>query len=262
MIRKLSESDRSTLLSYVGIEPAINLFIIGDVEAFGFDSDVQELFGRFEDGILTGVLLRYRNNFIVYHDGGYIPEFWDIISKAALEGEVFFSGKESILNEYPKMPPGYKRKLTYFCELKDDSLLEKGPFDDIKTATAEDAPEVVELLSTIEEFRPLSQSSINMAAKINNGSGRVYFIADENGKPISVSQTTAENSMSAMIVGVATDVNYRRRGLMGRCLSKLSADLLKEGKSLCLFYDNPEAGSTYHRLGYKTIGRWVMWKHM
>ena len=35
-------------------------------------------------------------------------------------------------------------------------------------------------------------------------------------------------------------------------------DLLKEGKSLCLFYDNPKAGSIYHRLGFENIDRWTM----
>ena len=38
----------------------------------------------------------------------------------------------------------------------------------------------------------------------------------------------------------------------------LPADLLNEQKTLCLFYDNPEAGAVYHKLGFKTIGKWKM----
>ena len=71
-------------------------------------------------------------------------------------------------------------------------------------------------------------------------------------------QTAAENSKSAMVVAVATHKDYRKRGFMAQCLSKLCRDLLNENKTLCLFYDNPEAGSVYHKLGFKTIGKWKM----
>lgn len=43
-------------------------------------------------------------------------------------------------------------------------------------------------------------------------------------------------------------------------MEKLMADVLEEGKSLCLFYDNPEAGRIYKRLGFKDIGRWTMYR--
>jgi len=34
--------------------------------------------------------------------------------------------------------------------------------------------------------------------------------------------------------------------------------VLQEGKVLCLFYDNPEAGKIYKRLGYVDIGKWAV----
>ena len=68
-----------------------------------------------------------------------------------------------------------------------------------------------------------------------------------------MSQVVAENSKSAMIVGVAT-----RKGYMSKCLSKLCNDLLERNKFLCLFYDNPKAGKVYHKLGFKEIGIWTM----
>ena len=49
-----------------------------------------------------------------------------------------------------------------------------------------------------------------------------------------------------MIVSVATQKNYRYRELMTKLLSRLFRDLFCEGKRLCLFYDNPEAGEIYH----------------
>ncbi len=64
--------------------------------------------------------------------------------------------------------------------------------------------------------------------------------------------------MSAMIVGVCTDPEYRRRGYTSTIMTKLCYDLQQEGKGACLFYDNPSAGTIYQRLGFVTIGKWSM----
>ncbi len=47
MIRKLNESDRQLILGYLSDEPAINLFMIGDIESFGFAEDFQEVWADF-----------------------------------------------------------------------------------------------------------------------------------------------------------------------------------------------------------------------
>lgn len=45
----------------------MNLFQIGDIENYGFDSDIQTVWGNFDENeALTGVLLRYRENYIPY----------------------------------------------------------------------------------------------------------------------------------------------------------------------------------------------------
>lgn len=48
ILRKLSEADRAIVMTYIGEEPAINLFMIGDIEAFGFDQGFQEVWGLFK----------------------------------------------------------------------------------------------------------------------------------------------------------------------------------------------------------------------
>lgn len=42
MIRKLTEDDRKITLEFLSDEPAINLFIIGDIECFGFNILVRD----------------------------------------------------------------------------------------------------------------------------------------------------------------------------------------------------------------------------
>jgi hypothetical protein len=92
---------------------------------------------------------------------------------------------------------------------------------------------------------------------LEDGSTRRY-IAEDGDKIICTAASTAESSDMAMIIGVATHKDYRNRGLASAVVSKLCSDLLSEGKTPCLFYDNPNAGKIYNRLGFKVIGKWKM----
>lgn len=259
MIRKLVEEERKMTMDFLGKEPAINLFIIGDIEAFGFDEDFQELWGQFdEQNELEGVLLRFIESFIPYFakENFDATGFKEKIDKA--EGKIIISGKAKIVREFLNMEEIYSAKNDYFCELTEDKLLGKGDAYKIKVAEVKDAEKISELLAQIVEFEGVSNSSDRIADKIKTKTGRVYYVENEMGKTISLSQTSAENSKSAMITGVATLPEYRGKGVMSACLSKLCGDLLDEGKTLCLFYDNPKAGSVYHRLGFKSIDNWIM----
>ena len=67
MIRKLMQKDHEIVQALLQQEPAYNLFIIGDIEAYGYESEFQELWGDFTpDGNLRAVLLRYYQSFIPY----------------------------------------------------------------------------------------------------------------------------------------------------------------------------------------------------
>ena len=65
MMRKLTKKDHEQVFAYLKEEAALNLFIIGDIEAFGYDTDFQELWGVFkENGTLKSILLRFHDSFI------------------------------------------------------------------------------------------------------------------------------------------------------------------------------------------------------
>jgi predicted GNAT family acetyltransferase len=64
-----------------------------------------------------------------------------------------------------------------------------------------------------------------------------------------------------MVVGVGTLPSERKKGLAGSLVAKLCEDFLNEGKQfLCLFYDNPEAGSIYRKIGFTELGNYILLK--
>ena len=266
MLRKLTESDREKLMMYLKNEPEINLFIIGDVENFGFNSDFQDLWAYFDDNEnYEAVLLRYYNSFIFYtHKEDFnLNPVADKLNKAITNGEaLFISGKKSLMDKlYPLLPESkiLKVKNTYFTSCKEINKdfpvyhLEK-----VRYAVTNDIDDICDLLDRIDEFATL-RNRPSMVKKIEMNAGKINYIRDmDNGKVIATASTTAENKYSAMIVAVATDPDFRKKGYASACVYDITRRLFDEGKSACLFFDNPEAGSIYKKLGYKEIDKWVM----
>lgn len=295
MIRKLTEADRQTTLDFLLEEPEINLFAIGDIEQYGFDTPFQALWGDFEPDTdhLQAVLLRYETNYIPYFKNPhYNPAVFANLILADSDFRIL-SGRQSLVKatqtaiartarDLGLPEPEFTEKSTYFCKLTSASQLPADIPIDIpaatpaaapatttgtpststptpKLATPDDAPRILHLIRGIEEFSDtLTTTEARLRENLKTGAARIYFMEDENKNLLTVAQTTAENSLSAMIVGVATHPDHRGRGLMSANLSALCRALLAEGKTLCLFYDNPAAGAIYHRLGFETIDQWLM----
>jgi uncharacterized protein len=140
------------------------------------------------------------------------------------------------------------KRVMYFCECDTDEYA-KGinHHIEIKQATLEDVDRIIELRKRIAEFSTTTRSREMLAKSLETKSGRTYYI-EQDGNMVASASTTAENSLSAMIVGVCTDEEHRQKGYASAIVAKLIRDLLSEGKTLCLFYDNPKAGSIYKRL--------------
>jgi predicted GNAT family acetyltransferase len=262
MIRKLTEADRESVMQLVGREPSLNLFIIGDVENFGFESDFQELWGEFDtaDSRLKAVLLRYDGSYLPYAERDFdVQGFAELVLSG--KKKEMISGSSPIVNRFAQEISFTKEKHLYFAELT--ALLGGGELEaqnhlEVKQAGVEDVEAVCSLIDQIQEFGSSGESMRSgMERNLKSRTGRSYFV-EQDGKVIAVASSTAENSLSAMIVGVATHSEYRGQGLASHLVRHLCADLLAEGRTVCLFYDNPVAGAIYKRLGFKDIGQWSM----
>ena len=263
MIRKLTKLDNEKVMELVLPQASINLFIIGDIEMYGYDADFQELWGDFDhNGNLRGVLLRYYDDFIVYGIEGYDAKgFVDTIQNYE-KNRVISGEKEVIKAVIPFLKGIYNNATTYFAECRKETLNlsdNEKLRAKVKCAKPEDAREVAEFTCSTPEFgmNDVDEQAERLAKKIKDKAGRDYFI-EEDGKVVSKVGTAAENSQSAMLVGVCTDPEYRKRGYTTAIMSEILRDLLEEKETVCLFYDNPKAGSIYKRSGFVDIGMWTM----
>jgi predicted GNAT family acetyltransferase len=264
MMRKLTREDQSVLLEYLLEESAINLFILGDIENFGMSTEFMDIWGAFDEkGAYQGVLLRYYDFFILYSKNNeFDGEEIEVVLKKHGKVECL-SGKESTMDKFLKTSAIHAKsvKVDYYVGLRNsvNELPQKSRYETVK-GTVEDVDDVVLLLNTIEEFGGMSQTGIDgMKKELEKGGARLYLVRDGH-KVVATARSAAENSRSAMIVGVATDIAYRKQGLASTCMMKLCRELLGEGKEVCLFYDNPKAGSIYRALGFQDVGMWIMAK--
>jgi len=128
--------------------------------------------------------------------------------------------------------------------------------DEVEWLTVENYREVLELHRAIEEFSIGDVNEEAFLRPIKDGSGRTCFIR-RDGRPVSAASSAAETKSMAMVVGVGTLKEYRKRGYASLCVSALCRPLLEEEKAAYLFYDNPDAGRIYRRLGFREIGKWL-----
>lgn len=257
MIRKLTEADRSICLDFVTQKPAENLFIIGDIELYGFDSHIQELWGDFDDhNNLRAVLLRYRSNYIVYGLDDYDAQGFAAIIDEDQRPTKMVSGISTIVApvvEALKNKP-VETKETYYAKCENLNTLTV-PQVTIKRLSDSDLSKLEELHNKV--FTPREGRGEELKESLESGSSRGFYI-EEDGKFVSSAMTSAENSLSAMVIAVCTLPGYEKRGYATAIMTHLCRELLAEGKYLCLFYDNPAAGAIYKRLGFKDIGKWMM----
>ncbi len=245
MIRKMTEKDHDQVLTFLSEEPSINLFIIGDLEVFGYNSDFQELWAEFdEQGEIKSVLLRFYQSFIPYTKGEInVAGYAAIMS--TYQHPIYLSGKSEIASKFEpfkELQLGRKQE-TFFAECSSLTYLLETNLD-IKKADLEDIDQIISLRRSIDEFHIRDDAREMLLTSMQSKTARSYY-TEEDGIMTACVSTTAENSISAMVVGVCTREEYRKKGLATAIMQKLFKDVLEEGKVLCLFYDNPDAGRIY-----------------
>lgn len=261
MARRLTEADDTLLSAYLRRDPGMNLFIIGDLEAFGYASDIQDIWADVgENGQIHSLLFRFYHMYIVYSDKAFDPSPYVDILQSDAQFELLQGDARAVEHFVAHSNLSFEsERRTYLAQMNKLSSL-AGAIDTslVKQATLADLDRILELRQQISSFSRSANARESLRTSMEAGGSRTFYIEDGQGQMIAAASTAAENSESAMVVGVCTLPTHRKQGYASACVTAVCRDVLNQGKGLCLFYDNPDAGRIYLRLGFEHIGQWLM----
>jgi hypothetical protein len=261
MLTKAVEKDRLLITQYCLAEPNINLFILGDIENFGFENAFQDVWFQTVDEHLTGIVLRYHDNLILYSRD--LDMVFDEVRVLLSTLNVrVISGKQTVMDGfYPFVASHFSKREMTFCELQDPSKL-VADISEVSVAGPADTLEIAQVYGQISEFVGLYASELEVRHqqilnRVNSREG-VHLFIKRDGKIVSHANSAAETSVSGMLGGILTLPEYRHQGLAGKVISAVSQNLARRGKSACSFYDNQDANSIFQRLGFQETNKWTI----
>lgn len=263
MLLKGRENNRKEILDYCLEEPVVNTFIIGDIENFGFSSELQDVWFEKKESNIVGVALRYHTMLIVYSK--YLDMDFTQIERILDSYNIeVISGKNTVMDKLSHYLNGeYTRKDSQLCQYIRNQPFQ-GAKEDITIARGEDAMEIAISYGDIPEFEHLYSSDVNIRydqilSRIVSGEGIHVFIKDEKGI-IAHGNTTAENSYSGMIGGLFTREDKRNYGYCSQILSYLTTYLIGKNKEVALFHENSIEDVFFKKNGFENIGIWTMFR--
>ncbi len=259
MLRQLTVKDHQQVMKFLNQDPSLNLFIIGDIEGFGYETSFQSLWGEFTNSGLKAILLKFYDSYIITAQ----DEAYDADAFASLltstDSIIKLSGKANIVAKLEDKLGGRlaSKNVQFFAECTNSVKMKTNTLP-IKQATTADVDRIMDLRCGISEFKQNKNSRDMLYKAIATNTGRSFYLENNFGEIVCSASTTAETSDSAMIVAVCTHKDYRGKGYATGLLSEMINILLQEKHSVCLFYDNPDAGRIYTKIGFNEIGLWAM----
>ncbi|MDI6600611.1 MAG: GNAT family N-acetyltransferase [Thermoanaerobacteraceae bacterium] len=202
-------------------------------------------FGLYPDSEVEihGLAMRYFNKLIVV--GENTGRFSGIINGiSSINGEL-----EAVSEIADEM--GRTVRVLDYCLLEDIKSVEVS--HKVRRASIEEAGDIVRFYEGGSFPQVLPDVEYTIA---NNR----WYLVEDGGEIVSAACTFAETDDYAIIGVVYTPDEFRGRGYATSLMTRLSSDLLHEGKRPLLYYDNPIGGKIYLKLGFKPIDRWGMIK--
>jgi predicted GNAT family acetyltransferase len=255
---KASEKDRDEINAYCMVEPISNLFILADIENFGFDSRFQDVWYELREGKMIGVVLRYHDNLIIYSKN--LESDFEIIKEVESMYKIrIISGKRSVIDNYSK-----QHDLTYFSIAMEytDTIIDKKTSRLIKVATTSDATDIARCYAEYNAFKGLYSDILEERAKqitdrMVSGEGKHVFIKDEE-LIISHGNTSGEMSFAGMIGGLFTNPLYQRKGYASEILTYLTNDLISRDKKAVVLFSNRELKPFFDSHGFVAVDDWAI----
>lgn len=260
MIRRLVEQDRDALVVLLEHAPQMNLYLLGNIEANGFESDFCEFIGDVVDGQVRGVINRYMTGWTVY---GLANADWAglgaMVDAHPVTADRLQDNPGGIASLLPYLTRYAVASLTeeQVMELPDDRTQYGGlrpcaaPVGfTVRKASLGDLELLVDLYGDAAD---MTRTPAGVERPLRD---RRVWLAERDGMAVAAALTNAETAKLAMIGGVYTRPAWRGLGLSQAICSALCTELIQTGRQPVLYWQHPAAGHVYTKLGFRPVGTW------
>lgn len=259
MIVKCGEKDGKRILSYIGTEYPRCLYLYLNLQRYGFDSDLTEVYIQEKENGITAVMLKYYSCLHVFSRGSSFDAD-ELGSFFADNGyTMLYSTAETASRLYSVLPDSVKEKATittgWVAQVKD---ADKEPRGLAVPAQAEDFDQIVRLIYDDEDIgRSYRYEDLAKQLVQRNEEGYARnLVIKENDLVIAHVCTNAELENIAVVAELLVRKEYRRKGYASEIMRDICYRLLAEGKEVYSFYYSEESRSLHKRVGFFEICEW------
>ncbi|MGD6794854.1 GNAT family N-acetyltransferase [Metabacillus indicus] len=250
-IKLLKQDQYPQAVAFLDKNHDVNALIAEDLK----DEQVR-VFGQYQDAELTALLINYPDK--MYCCSSVMPAdveaFIPVIQETGIR-RIF--GKQELIESIKRIVK---------TEIESDSVMMK--YDNraagsisgevCKITSLEDCRRLYRLFIQVEEYKMAGPNEEIFADEqyesILSGKLSVYYF-QENGKMAATAGIYTDHEKTAVIAGVATPPKYRRKGYASKVIARICRDYGDE-RELYLFYNNPDAGEMYKKLGFYEAAKW------
>jgi uncharacterized protein len=262
-VRRLRERDRPMMEALFATQPGYTLFLSANLTYLQSSMDLVRYWGAGSGQRLAAVLMMVGQRATMYAE----PDV-----DLSLLAEIAFQQRVDFVMGQPECVDGLvlqlpvdgrldRREEHYLAEcrvpFRQMPIMNLPPGILVRRALPSDLEALTALYYRSDGFESLGKDQVRRTMYGRIRSLRTW-VAEGPGRLQSAASTSAETAHAAMIGGVWTAPDARKRGLSTAVMSALSRELISEGRRPYLVYliDNMTAAHVYTHVGYVTIGRW------
>lgn len=251
-----TNDNKNELLDFLLRKPTENCFFIGDIENFDLEDEFIDVWKFETNNQISSILLRYYKFYLISSENE--NDLKEIAKIIETDKEcITVSGLENDIDNIAQFLDFIKIEKTFLAELNNKSFNKIPSKFSPQKATTNDINGLFDFQKGIDEFSLDERNRDSFGKEITSNTGKIYYIK-ENDQIVSSATITAENSINGTIIGVATDSKYRNKGYARACMIEICKEMIDNSKSVVLFYNNPNAGKLYKKIGFLDVGKWSM----
>ena len=259
MIVKCGRKDGQKVLSYIGSDYSRCLYLYLNLQKYGMDSDIIEVYLQEEGKLVTAVMLKYYSCLHVYSRDGFF--------KADEIGSFFVDNGFMML--YSTAETGSRLFSALPDSMSKDATISKGWVARIKNVDREpkglsipaqddDFVQIVKLIYEDEDIgRSYNYDDLAKQLVERNKEGYARNLVIKNdGLVIAHICTNAEFGEVSVIAELLVREEYRGRGYASEIMRSICSDLLSEEKDVYSFYYSEESRRLHKHIGFYEVCEW------